>query len=477
MSSRTQIVATIGPASSSPEVLEAMIKEGVDMARVNFAWFETEDEAARIDMIRAAAKASERAIPIIVDLPGPRVSRPEGHTYDASIPFSITPKDEEMLALCAEKQVEYVALSFIENAEQVGQYREAIKKAGGSQKVIAKIERKSAVDAIDEIIAASDAVMIARGDLGREVPLEEIPFVQKMIIDKANAAGKLVITATQMMLSMVDHEEPTRAEVTDVEEAVREGSGAIMLSEETASGKYPLQAVAMMERIASATEQHEAPPVPARSSAGRGTLIIARHHESEWNKQGVWTGTRDVHLTQYGFEKSGEMGALLKGVRIDNVFASMQVRSIETLSCMLNTLDQHQVPAEYSHALDERDYGEYTGKNKWDMEQLLGEEVFEHVRRDWDYPVPGGETLRQVYERVVPFYLEKVVPLLRAGRNVLIVSHGNALRALMLYVESIPKEEARNLEMLFGAVVLYQVDDQGLMQHKDVRTVESKVNA
>lgn len=206
-----------------------------------------------------------------------------------------------------------------------------------------------------------------------------------------------------------------------------------------------------------------------------GTLIIARHHESEWNKKGMWTGTRDVHLTEYGFQKSEEMGLLIKDTRIDQAFASMQVRSIETLSCMLNALNLSHVPTEHSAALNERDYGDYTGKNKWEMRDLLGEEAFESMRRDWDYPVPGGETLKMVYDRVVPFYLNRVVPLLTEGKNVLIVSHGNALRALMIYLESIPTDEARNLEMLFGATVLYQVNDEGKMEKKEVRKVESDV--
>jgi 2,3-bisphosphoglycerate-dependent phosphoglycerate mutase len=208
-----------------------------------------------------------------------------------------------------------------------------------------------------------------------------------------------------------------------------------------------------------------------------GTLIIARHHESEWNKAGMWTGTRDVHLTQYGFKKSKEMGELLHGVRIDNAYASMQVRAIETLSCMLTALGLYHVPAEYAHALDERDYGDYTGKNKWEMEKAIGEEAFEAMRRDWDYPVPNGETLKMVYERVVPFYRSVILPLLQAGRNVLVVSHGNALRALTIYLESIPTEKAREVEMLFGAVVLYHVDIEGKMIDKEVRTIESKVDA
>jgi 2,3-bisphosphoglycerate-dependent phosphoglycerate mutase len=208
-----------------------------------------------------------------------------------------------------------------------------------------------------------------------------------------------------------------------------------------------------------------------------GKLIIARHHESEWNKEGMWTGTRDVHLTQNGFAKSGEMGELLRDTRIDQAYASMQVRAIETLSCMLNTLELYHVPAEYVHALDERDYGEYTGKNKWEMEKKIGEEAFESMRRDWDYPVPNGETLKMVYERVVPFYRSVILPLLEAGRNVLVVSHGNALRAFMMYLESIPPEKAREVEMLFGAVVIYQINEEGKMVDKEVRQVPSHVNA
>ena len=208
-----------------------------------------------------------------------------------------------------------------------------------------------------------------------------------------------------------------------------------------------------------------------------GTLIIARHHESEWNKEGMWTGTRDVHLTQYGFQKSNEMGELLRDTRIDAAYASMQVRAIETLSCMLTTLKLYHVPAEYVHALDERDYGDYTGKNKWEMEKLIGEEAFEAMRRDWDSPVPSGETLKMVYERVVPFYRSVVLPLLKAGRNVLLVSHGNALRALTMYLESIPPQKAREVEMLFGAVVLYHVDEEGKMQSKEVRKAGGTVNA
>lgn len=208
-----------------------------------------------------------------------------------------------------------------------------------------------------------------------------------------------------------------------------------------------------------------------------GTLIIARHHESEWNKKGLWTGTRDVHLTEYGREKSKEMGKLLPPMRLDQAFASAQVRSHETLDAMLETLGQQDVPKEYSHALDERDYGDYTGKNKWDMKALVGEEMFDHMRRDWDYPIPNGETLKTVYERVVPFYTDHMLPLLTEGKNVLVVSHGNALRALMIYLESVPPEKAPDVKMLFGAVVVYKVDEEGRMVDKRSYAAHAEVNA
>ena len=206
-------------------------------------------------------------------------------------------------------------------------------------------------------------------------------------------------------------------------------------------------------------------------------LIIARHHESDWNKKGLWTGIRDRHLTPYGFKKSAEMGLLIQDIHIDRAFASMQVRSIETLSCMLDALGVYKIPTVHSSSLNERDYGDYTGKDKWEMQKLLGHDTWERVRREWDCPVPHGETLKMVYERVVPFYTESILPFLERGENVLVVSHGNAIRALMKYLEHIPDNEIKNVEMLFGGVLIYDVDSQGTVIHKEVRQVSSSVNA
>jgi len=157
-----------------------------------------------------------------------------------------------------------------------------------------------------------------------------------------------------------------------------------------------------------------------------GKLILARHHASEWNELGIWTGIRDIHLSGYGFEKSEDMGLLIKDVTIDYAFTSMQVRAIETMSCMLDICKRHSVPTEHSAALNERDYGEYTGKNKWEMEKILGAEEFKKLRRGWDYPIPNGESLKTVYDRTVPFFFEKILPLVLEGKNVLVVAHALA---------------------------------------------------
>lgn len=204
-----------------------------------------------------------------------------------------------------------------------------------------------------------------------------------------------------------------------------------------------------------------------------GKLLITRHHESEWNKKGLWTGLRDRHLTEYGFKKSEEMGKLIEDFHIDCAFCSMQVRAIETLSCMLEATCQYHTPTEHCACLNERDYGDYTGLSKWDVEKEIGEEAWQRIRREWDCPVPNGETLKMVYDRVVPFYKEHIVPRLNEGKTVLIVSHGNALRALMKYIEKIPDEEVKNLEMLFSTIVIYDIDQNGTMIDKSLRQLAS----
>ena len=166
----------------------------------------------------------------------------------------LTDKDKNDLAFGIEQEVDYIALSFVRNADDVLHVKRFMERFSRSIPIIAKIEKHEAVANIDEIMSVVDGIMVARGDLGVETPLEKVPLVQKMLIEKANRAGKPVITATQMLRSMVDNPRPTRAEVTDVANAVFDGTDAIMLSEETATGNYPVEAVVMMFKIAQDAE-------------------------------------------------------------------------------------------------------------------------------------------------------------------------------------------------------------------------------
>lgn len=194
-----------------------------------------------------------------------------------------------------------------------------------------------------------------------------------------------------------------------------------------------------------------------------GKLLIARHAESEWNATGQWTGITDVHLSSKGFHEAALFGHALAGtgIAVDIAYCSEQIRTRETLEGMLNASQQFDVDIVTNSALNERDYGEYTGKNKWEMKELLGEDTFNRIRRGWNEPIPGGETLKMVYERVIPFYQETILPLLLQGKNVLVVAHGNSIRALMKYLNDMSDDDVGTLEMLFGQILIYSVDIQG----------------
>jgi pyruvate kinase len=254
--SKSQIIATIGPACREKHTLKAMIEHQMDAARLNFSWGTHKEHAAYISAVRSAAAELGKHVPIILDLSGPRIQKGGGHEFNESVREPLTEKDLDDLKFGLEQGVEYVAMSYVGDGGDVSFLREKMKALGKIIPIIAKIERKSALDHIDEIIAVADVVMVARGDLGNEVPLEEIPFIEKTIISKCKEAGKPVITATQMMLSMTEHDSPTRAEVTDVAFAIMSGSDAVMLSEETAIGKYPVEAVEMMEKIIMEAEKN-----------------------------------------------------------------------------------------------------------------------------------------------------------------------------------------------------------------------------
>lgn len=210
-----------------------------------------------------------------------------------------------------------------------------------------------------------------------------------------------------------------------------------------------------------------------------GKLIISRHAESEWNAEGKWTGNTDIHLSEKGFRESSKLGQLLKsmGHKVDVAYCSQQIRTRETLEGILDAAQMFDVDIMREAAINERDYGDYTGKNKWEMKQLLGDEAFNNIRRSWDIEVPGGETLKDVYERVIPFYKETILPALNSGKNVLLVAHGNSIRALMKYIESISDDEVANLEMIFGQILVYSVDKDGFKTDKEIGQIESPAPA
>lgn len=253
MSSRVQIIATLGPASSSPDILQALLAAGVDVVRFNLSWTAPTALRTQVALVREAATAAGRPVPVLADLPGPRVQETTGHRFNAAEPVP-TPHDIELLALCAELKLEYVGVSFVGKAAELVRVREAL--GGAPTRLIAKIERTEALEHLAEIIAAADGVMVARGDLGHAIPFEQVPFAQERIVQAARAAGKPAIVATDMLRSMIQSPEPTRAEVSDVATAVLQGADAIMLSDETAVGIHPTEVVAVMERIALEAERH-----------------------------------------------------------------------------------------------------------------------------------------------------------------------------------------------------------------------------
>ncbi|WP_129630022.1 pyruvate kinase [Candidatus Oscillochloris fontis] len=332
---QTKIVATLGPATNTPERIAGLIRAGMDVARLNFSHGTHAEHAARIAMVRRAAAETGHQVAILQDLQGPKIrtgpllagqpvdlvagqhftitSDPilgdatrVSTTYQA-LPHDVQPadrillsdglielrvlshtdhsvttevvhggrlkqhqginlpgvrvsapaatsKDLEDLRFGLEQGVDYVALSFVRTASDILQVKEIISAAGKTTPVIAKIERPEALDVLPEILAVADAIMVARGDLGVEMPPERVPLVQKQIIDAANRALIPVITATQMLESMIQNPRPTRAEASDVANAIIDGTDAIMLSGETAAGNYPLEAVSMMALIADSIE-------------------------------------------------------------------------------------------------------------------------------------------------------------------------------------------------------------------------------
>lgn len=330
---KTKIIATLGPSTSTPEKIRELILAGVSMFRLNTSHGKEEDHAKNIKNIREISKELKKFIPILVDLQGPKIrigniaqpieikegdiltleatddiSKPNiipvdyaGIAKDVSIGSkillddgkiglevveiinqqvkakvlygslikprkginipgttaslsAITPRDIEFIRFAVEYNIDYIALSFVRESDDVEQAKKHIKNFGGNIPVIAKIEKPQAVKNIDGILKIADGIMVARGDLGIEISLEEVPVIQKQILLKAINERKVTIVATQMLESMIDEPLPTRAEASDVANAILDGTDAIMLSGETAMGKHPIEAVKVMKRISKNVE-------------------------------------------------------------------------------------------------------------------------------------------------------------------------------------------------------------------------------
>lgn len=197
-------------------------------------------------------------------------------------------------------------------------------------------------------------------------------------------------------------------------------------------------------------------------------LILVRHGESKWNAKGIWTGLTDIPLNSQGIKEARKAGELLKDIKIDIAYTSVLIRAKQTLDEIKNVLKLSLQTFE-NKALNERDYGELTGKDKWEIEKEYGEEKFFKIRRGWNFPIPKGETLKDVYNRVVPYYQKEILPKLKMGKNILIVAHGNSLRALVKYLENITDEDISHLELATGELYVYKIDNQINILSKDIK--------
>jgi pyruvate kinase len=332
---QTKIVATLGPASDNPDIMQELMVKGVNVFRLNFSHGSHQSHLKMIKQIKRIRKKADRAVAILQDLSGPKIrlgkirneplqvlpndeiildaaleSNSTGNRVgvnhpgfagdvfpgarlllaDGNLEFkvkkveksqvyckviiggnlfshkgvnfpsgtfhvpSLTAKDKRDLEFGLKNGVDLVAMSFVREASDLDKVRSVFKKVGRTVPLIAKIEKHEAIENLTDIVNSADAIMVARGDLGVDIEIESVPIIQKKIIKQANLLGKPVITATQMLRSMVESPMPTRAEVTDVANAILDGTDAIMLSEETAVGKYPVKAVTIMANIAKNTE-------------------------------------------------------------------------------------------------------------------------------------------------------------------------------------------------------------------------------
>ena len=203
-------------------------------------------------------------------------------------------------------------------------------------------------------------------------------------------------------------------------------------------------------------------------------LVLIRHGKSEWNKLGKWTGHVDIGLVEEGVNEARHAAHAIKDIPIDCAFISDLKRAQETFVQICDALDKPDMKNVIDPALKERHYGIYTGKNKWEVQKEIGEEAFQKLRRGWDVVIPEGETLKDVYARVVPYFEKNILPDLKKGKNTLVVAHGNSLRALMKKLDNISDAAICDLEVGLGEVHCYTFDEKGKIVGKEIRAVNPK---
>lgn len=198
-------------------------------------------------------------------------------------------------------------------------------------------------------------------------------------------------------------------------------------------------------------------------------LILVRHGKSEWNALSLWTGWKDSPLHKDGKEEAKTTALQLKDLPIDIAYSSDLSRAKETLEIIKDTLHIKNIPTVAEKGLRERNYGILTGKNKWELKKELGDIEFQKIRRGWNCPILEGETLADVYSRVVPFYEKTILTSLKEGKNIIIVAHGNSLRALVKYLENLSDDEVSSLEIGVAEAYVYEVNEKGMIVSKEIR--------
>jgi len=202
-------------------------------------------------------------------------------------------------------------------------------------------------------------------------------------------------------------------------------------------------------------------------------LVLVRHGQSEWNKLNLFTGWRDVDLTEKGIEEARQAGALLKaeGIRFDLGFTSALIRAQRTLDLILEEIGQTGLPVVKDQALNERDYGDLAGLNKDDARERWGEEQVQIWRRSYDVPPPGGESLKDTAARVLPYYEARILPEVKAGKAVIVAAHGNSLRALVMVLDTLSQDQVLQLNLATGAPLVYRLNGDGSVAEKRDLTV------